>query len=104
MKRAISRMLLKLAGWKAASVEGVEMPKCVICVAPHTSNWDFFIGKAEVKQALKVGVVLTIPAGYTGTIAIAWQSPAWWRGCELLSLVCTAGCLILALVRRRKAR
>lgn len=24
--------------------------------------WDFFIGKAEVKQALKVGVVLTIPA------------------------------------------
>ena len=49
-------------------------------------------------------VVLTIPAGYTGTIAIAWQSPAWWRGCELLSLVCAAGCLILALVRRRKAR
>ena len=45
MKRAISRMLLKLAGWKAASVEGVEMPKCVICVAPHTSNWDFVIGK-----------------------------------------------------------
>ena len=27
-------------------------------------------------------VVLTIPAGYSGTIAIAWQSPAWWRGCE----------------------
>lgn len=49
-------------------------------------------------------VVLTIPAGYTGTIAIAWQSPAWWRGCELLSLVCAAGCLILALVRRRKPR
>ena len=24
--------------------------------------WDFFIGKAEVKRALKVGVVLTIPA------------------------------------------
>ena len=45
MKRAISRMLLKLAGWRAASVEGVEMPKCVICVAPHTSNWDFVIGK-----------------------------------------------------------
>lgn len=45
MKRAISRMLLKLAGWRAASVEGVEMSKCVICVAPHTSNWDFVIGK-----------------------------------------------------------
>ena len=40
MKQAISKILLKLAGWKAASIEGVEIPKCVICVAPHTSNWD----------------------------------------------------------------
>ena len=45
MKQAISKILLKLAGWKAASIEGVEIPKCVICVAPHTSNWDFIIGK-----------------------------------------------------------
>ena len=22
-----------------------DFPKCVICVAPHTSNWDFILGK-----------------------------------------------------------
>lgn len=46
-------------------------------------------------------IVLAIPAGYSGTIAIAWQSPLWWRGCELLSLLCAVGCLAFALYRRR---
>lgn len=45
MKRAISKAILRLAGWKLTSSEGVELPKCVICVAPHTSNWDFIVGK-----------------------------------------------------------
>ena len=32
-----------LIGWK--SVLNVEIPsKCVFCVAPHTSNWDFILG------------------------------------------------------------
>ena len=42
---AIARKLLfGLMGWK----EHVTVPrhdKCVICVAPHTSNWDFIIAK-----------------------------------------------------------
>ncbi|MDR0232213.1 MAG: 1-acyl-sn-glycerol-3-phosphate acyltransferase [Dysgonamonadaceae bacterium] len=34
----------RLLGWK--SDLQVEIPdKCVVCVAPHTSNWDFIIGK-----------------------------------------------------------
>jgi len=45
MKGKLSRAILRAAGWKLGSKEGVEIPKCVICVAPHTSNWDFFIGK-----------------------------------------------------------
>lgn len=40
----ISALILKLAGWKAV-VSVDEPPKSVICVAPHTSNWDFVIGK-----------------------------------------------------------
>lgn len=33
-----------MIGWKTVvSVE--EPPKSVICVAPHTSNWDFILGK-----------------------------------------------------------
>lgn len=40
----ISKWILGLAGWNA--VVSVEEPiKSVICVAPHTSNWDFVIGK-----------------------------------------------------------
>jgi len=35
--------LLKLLGWKADF--NCEIPKkCVVCIAPHTSNWDFIIG------------------------------------------------------------
>lgn len=45
MKKALSKAILKMAGWKIGPIEGVELRKCVICVAPHTSNWDFPIGK-----------------------------------------------------------
>ena len=31
-------------GWKA-EVDQPIPDKCILCVAPHTSNWDFFIGK-----------------------------------------------------------
>lgn len=34
-----------MSGWKLGSTEGVDIPKCVVCVAPHTSNWDFIVGK-----------------------------------------------------------
>lgn len=44
MKKSISRALLKLAGWTPFPFQE-EVPKCVICVAPHTSNWDFVLGK-----------------------------------------------------------
>ncbi len=37
------KKILEMSGWKF-SVD-VELPqKCVICVAPHTSNMDFFLG------------------------------------------------------------
>ncbi len=39
----LSAFLLKMAGWK--TIYTVEEPqKSIICVAPHTSNWDFVIG------------------------------------------------------------
>lgn len=40
----ISKLLLRIAGWKV-NVTVPDYPKCIICVAPHTSNWDFLIGK-----------------------------------------------------------
>jgi len=39
-----SMWIFKILGWKAV-VTVVEPAKSVICVAPHTSNWDFIIGK-----------------------------------------------------------
>lgn len=42
--QAISRFILKMCGWKV-NVTVPEVPKCIICVAPHTSNWDFVLGK-----------------------------------------------------------
>jgi len=44
MKKAISKALLKMMGWKPGPI-GEYVPKCVVCVAPHTSNWDFILGK-----------------------------------------------------------
>ena len=45
MKKAISKAILRMAGWKLGPVDGVDLPKCIVCVAPHTSNWDFIVGK-----------------------------------------------------------
>jgi len=42
--KKFSQLMFKMAGWKAI-VTVPEPPKSVICVAPHTSNWDFLIGK-----------------------------------------------------------
>ena len=39
-----SLWIFRILGWKAV-VTVTEPPKSVICVAPHTSNWDFVIGK-----------------------------------------------------------
>ena len=37
-------ILFDWMGWKA-DVDQPIPDKCILCVAPHTSNWDFFIGK-----------------------------------------------------------
>ncbi len=39
-----SKWILQIFGWKAFSTVP-EPPKSIICVAPHTSNWDFLVGK-----------------------------------------------------------
>ncbi len=44
MKKKIADALLKLFKWKVIDSVGY-VPKCVICVAPHTSNYDFILGE-----------------------------------------------------------
>ena len=45
--RAIGRGVLRLMGWRVAG-EVPDLPKFVIAVAPHTSNWDFVVGVAAM--------------------------------------------------------
>ena len=44
IKRSFSRFVLRLLGWKIGPA-GDDVPKSVICVAPHTSNLDLTMGK-----------------------------------------------------------
>jgi len=44
MKRLLSKLLFKLNGWKVIGIETYPA-KCLIISAPHTSNWDFLIGR-----------------------------------------------------------
>ncbi len=41
--------ILKWSGW-SVEITAPYLDKCVICVAPHTSNWDFIIGLAAYKS------------------------------------------------------
>lgn len=40
----LSKLILKIAGW-TVDITVPDYSKCIICVAPHTSNWDFILGK-----------------------------------------------------------
>lgn len=42
-------LILKMAGWKV-EITAPRLDKCVICVAPHTSNWDFILGLSAYRS------------------------------------------------------
>ena len=52
--RALGRAALRVAGWTIVG-ELPHLPKFVIVVAPHTSNWDFAVGLAA-KFALALDI------------------------------------------------
>ena len=45
--RAIGHAALRLLGWRVEG-EVPNLPKFVVAVAPHTSNWDFVVGIAAM--------------------------------------------------------
>lgn len=47
--KSLSRFILKLIGWKITGETNLP-DKCVICVAPHTSNWDLLLGLIVYKS------------------------------------------------------
>jgi 1-acyl-sn-glycerol-3-phosphate acyltransferase len=43
------KLIFKLSGWKITHHLPTEIKKCVIVVAPHTSNWDFVFGMGALQ-------------------------------------------------------
>jgi 1-acyl-sn-glycerol-3-phosphate acyltransferase len=43
------KLIFNLFGWKITHYLPDEIKKCVIVVAPHTSNWDFVFGMGALK-------------------------------------------------------
>ena len=41
MKKLLSKLFLKIMGWKLVGEVPKEVKKAVMVCAPHTSNWDF---------------------------------------------------------------
>lgn len=67
--RGLGRLGLRLAGWR---LEGAfpQVPKFVAIVAPHTSNWDFFLG-------LAILFGLDFKASFLGKHTL-FRGPAGW--------------------------
>jgi len=77
MLSAISALILRLWGWKITGKYPSDIPKVVIAVAPHTSNFDFPVG-VLVNSAGKFG------ANYVGKHTLfRWPFGIlfrWWGG------------------------
>ena len=76
MKKAIAKFILWLQGWRVVGDIPSDIPKYVILVAPHTSNWDFVIGRA-------FGYTLGIEAKYLGKSQLFKPPYGWffrWMG------------------------
>ena len=53
MKKILSKFIFKIMGWKVVG-NSTYPEKCLVIAAPHTSNWDFLIGRC---YAYIIGVV-----------------------------------------------
>src|SRR5512144_310512 len=69
MRHWLANMLLKLFGWRAeGSLD--DVPRCVLVVAPHTSNWDFPV-------MLALAAALRIKATWMGKHTL-FRPPFGW--------------------------
>lgn len=56
--KLLAKWILKIVGWEVI-ITAPDYPRCIICVAPHTSNWDFILGKlAYMSVGRKAGFLM----------------------------------------------
>jgi 1-acyl-sn-glycerol-3-phosphate acyltransferase len=65
---------LWLIGWRVAGELPLDVPRWVLIVAPHTSNWDFPIGLA---CAHALGLVVHWPYGFMAKASV-FHGPMGW--------------------------
>ena len=54
----LAKFILRLAGWKV-DITAPDYAKCIVSVAPHTTNWDFILGKlAYASVGRKAGFLM----------------------------------------------
>jgi 1-acyl-sn-glycerol-3-phosphate acyltransferase len=59
MITALSRFILRLFGWRTSAILPENIVKVVLIVAPHTSYWDFVIGRMTFwSSKLKIKVLI----------------------------------------------
>jgi len=59
MGKYFNKIILKIIGWDADWDSIPDIKKAVVIMAPHTSNWDFFIGRlAFVVQGINVSFLI----------------------------------------------
>ena len=74
----LAGLILRAAGWHV-NITVPPYPRSVICVAPHTSNWDFVLGKlAYASVGRKAGFLMKeswffFPLGYFSGPWAAYQ-------------------------------
>lgn len=58
IRKLCAHLLYKTMGWRKEII--IPMPeKCIICLAPHTSNWDFIIGQLYTQaEGLKTNFLM----------------------------------------------
>jgi len=44
MNKSLAKLILRIIGWKVENNIPPDVKKCVVLMAPHTSNWDFLLG------------------------------------------------------------
>jgi len=45
MFRFLFKIIYAIAGWKVEGEEFKDIKRCIVVMAPHTSNWDFVLGR-----------------------------------------------------------
>lgn len=48
--RRLSRFIIRLLGWTIDERTPEDLKQCVIAVGPHTSNWDFILGRLAFRH------------------------------------------------------